>query len=93
MPGFYRQIGQTFFLTNERKTTRLPAYSRVDVRVNKAFLFKKWKLTVNGEVINVLNRDNLRYAGFEFFSFTGRVFGQLDRMIPRLPSAGVVIEF
>lgn len=93
VPGFYRQVGQNFFLTNERNTTRLPSYSRVDLRVNKAFLFKKWKLTVNGEVINVLDRDNLRYAGFEFFSFSGRVFGQLDRMIPRLPSAGVVIEF
>ena len=65
----------------------------MDLRVNKAFLFKKWKLTLNGELINVLGRENVRFAGFEFFSFNGRVFGQLDRVIPRLPSAGVVIEF
>ena len=93
VPGFYRRIGGTFFLTNERNTTRLPDYSRVDVRVNKAFLFKKWKLTLNGELLNVFNRENLRFAGFEFFNFDGRVFGQLDRVLPRLPSAGVVIEF
>jgi outer membrane receptor for ferrienterochelin and colicin len=93
VPGFYRKVGQEYFLSNERNTTRLPVYSRVDVRVNKAFLFKNWKLTLNGELINALNRENLRFAGFEFFDFDGRVFGQLDRVIPRLPSAGVVIEF
>lgn len=93
VPGFYRRVGEVFFLSNERNTARLPYYSRVDVRLNKAFLFKKWKLTLNGELINVFNRENLRFAGFEFFGFDGRVFGQLDRVIPRLPSAGVVIEF
>jgi outer membrane receptor for ferrienterochelin and colicin len=93
VPGFYRRVGQEYFLSTERNTARLPVYSRVDVRVNKAFLFKKWKLTLNGELINALNRENLRFAGFEFFGSDGRVFGQLDRVIPRLPSAGVVIEF
>jgi len=71
----------------------LPFYSRLDLRMNKAFLFKKWKLTLNGELINVLNRENLRYAGFNGFNNSGRVFGQLDRVIPRIPSAGVVVEF
>ena len=97
VPGFYRQVGtqvgQGYFLSNERNATRLPAYSRVDVRVNKAFLFKNWKLTLNGELINALNHENLRYAGFDFFLLDGRVFGQLDRVLPRLPSAGVVVEF
>lgn len=93
IPGFYTRVGQGFFLSAERNATRLPVYSRWDLRVNKAFLFKKWKLTLNGELINVLNHENLRYAGFDFFGGDGRVFGQLDRVLPRLPSAGVVIEF
>lgn len=97
VPGFYRQtgtqVGTGYFLSNERNTTRLPAYSRVDVRLNKAFLFRNWKLTLNGEVINVTNRNNLRYAGFDGYGFDGRVFGQLDRVLPILPSAGVVVEF
>ena len=93
VPGFYRQLGTNFFLSSQRNTARIPYYSRVDLRVNKAFLFKKWKLTLSGELINVLGRENVRFAGFEFFSFDGRVFGQLDRVMPRLPSAGVVIEF
>ena len=97
VPGFYRQtgtqVGTGYFLSNARNTTRLPVYSRVDVRVNKAFLFKNWKLTLNGEVINATNRNNLRYAGFDGYYPDGRVFGQLDRVLPILPSAGVVVEF
>jgi TonB dependent receptor/Carboxypeptidase regulatory-like domain/TonB-dependent Receptor Plug Domain len=97
VPGFYRQVGNVpdtgFFLSTVRNTTRLPAYNRVDLRVNKAFLFEKWKLTLNGEVINVTNSNNRRYAGFDGFGFDGRVFGQLDRVLPILPSAGIVVEF
>jgi hypothetical protein len=94
IPGFFRQTGDTFFLSDRRNEARLPDYARLDVRVSKAFLFKRWKLTATGEVLNLLNRNNLRYAGFDGFDFvTGRVFGRLDRVLPILPSAGVVIEF
>lgn len=93
VPGFFHQVGAGYFLSSRRNLARLPYYSRADVRLSKAFLFKKWKLTVTGEVLNALNRDNVRYAGFDFFGSDGRVFGQLDRVLPILPSAGVVIEF
>ncbi|MDX6611535.1 MAG: hypothetical protein QOD75_721 [Blastocatellia bacterium] len=93
VPGFYRQVGNDFFLTTARNGARLPYYSRLDVRLSKAFLFKSWKLTLTGEVLNLLNRQNLRYAGFFNFGSDGRVFGGLDRTLPILPSAGVVIDF
>jgi outer membrane receptor for ferrienterochelin and colicin len=93
IPGFYAHVGSEYFLTDQRNLTRVPDYSRVDVRLSKAFLFKRWKLTVTGEVINLLNTDNVRFAGFDGFAGNGRVFGQLDRLLPILPSAGVVIEF
>jgi len=93
VPGFFQQDAAGFFLSSQRNTTRLPYYSRADVRLSKAFLFKQWKLTLTGEVLNLLNRNNVRYAGFGFYSSNGRVFGQLDRVLPILPSAGVVIEF
>lgn len=89
--GFWGRSGQTYFLTSRRNVARLPYYNRIDVRMSKAFLFKKWKLTLTGEVINLLNRGNVRYAGY-FFTPTG-VFPQIDRVLPILPSAGVVIEF
>ncbi|HEX6728546.1 MAG TPA: TonB-dependent receptor, partial [Pyrinomonadaceae bacterium] len=93
IPGFFRKVGTDYFLSSERNQERVPDYSRVDVRLSKAFLFNRWKLTLTGEVINFLNKDNVRYAGFDGFGFDGRVFGRLDRLLPILPSAGVVIEF
>jgi outer membrane cobalamin receptor len=93
VPGFFGQDSAGYFLISQRNQTRLPLYSRVDVRLSKAFLFKKWKLTLTGEVLNLLNHNNVRYAGFDFYSFNGRVSGRLDRVFPIMPSAGVVIEF
>jgi len=93
IPGFYRQVGSDYFLTDQRNLARLPDYSRVDVRVSKAFLLKRWKLTVTGEVINLLNRDNVRFTGFDGVGPNGRVFGGFERLLPILPSAGVVVEF
>ena len=90
---FYRQVGADYFLTNRRNLARLPYYSRADIRLSEAFLFKKAKLTLTSEVLNLFNRNNLRYAGFFGYNFDGRVFGQMDRVLPILPSAGVVIEF
>lgn len=93
VPGFFGLDSAGYFLISQRNQTRLPLYSRVDVRLSKAFLFPKWKLTLTGEVLNLLNHNNVRYAGFDFYSFSGRVSGQLDRVLPIIPSAGVVIEF
>jgi len=93
IPGFYGQDAAGYFLTTQRNQVRVPYYNRVDVRLSKAFLFKKAKLTLTGEVLNLLNRENVRFVGFDFFNGNGRVFGQLDRVLPILPSAGLVIEF
>jgi outer membrane receptor protein involved in Fe transport len=93
VPGFYGRDAAGFFVTGQRNTTRVPFYSRWDVRLSKAFLFKKFKLTLTGEVLNLLNRENVRYGGFDFYFGNGRVAGQLDRVLPIVPSAGIVIDF
>src|SRR4030095_14322795 len=48
-------------LSEQRNRSRLPAYSRFDIRANKAFNFDRWKLTLYGEVLNALGHKNLRY--------------------------------
>ena len=93
--GFLEQVGSTFAVGSQRNTARLPYYSRVDLRANKAFLFRKWKLTLSGEVLNVQNRKNL----FDLRSdpvrirARGRAFYGLTDLMPILPSIGVAFDF
>jgi hypothetical protein len=94
IPGFLRSQGADLFLAAERNSLRLPAYSRVDVRVNKAFLFERWKLTLSGELLNVTNHKNLRAPIIHGINpTTGQVFHHFGERMPVLPALGVAIEF
>ena len=61
---------------------RLPSYSRLDLRINKAFNFKRSKLTLSGEVLNATDHKNFR-----------SVFSRPERLLPILPSVGLAFEF
>ena len=52
---------------------RLPSYSRVDLRANRTFNWSRKRLTLFAEVINVLNRDNVRFNPPGVNTATGRV--------------------
>ena len=93
IPGFFREVGSDIRLASERNLIRLPVFSRVDLRANKVFLFKRWKLTLYGEVLNVLNRGNERFVGLDGIAPGGKVFLGRDKLLPILPSAGLAIEF
>lgn len=94
IPGFFRSQGADLFLTSQRNLVRLPAYSRVDLRANKAFLFEKWKLTLSAELLNVTNHRNLRIPIIDGIDpITGRVFHHFGEKMPVLPALGVAIEF
>ena len=94
IPGFFRSQGGDLFLASERNSLRLPAYSRVDLRANKAFLFEKWKLTLSAELLNVTNHKNLRIPIIDGIDpTTGRVFHHFGTTMPVLPALGVAIEF
>jgi hypothetical protein len=91
-PAFLLVQGESVTLSSERNQSRPPAYSRLDVRANKAFHFDRWKLTVYGEVLNVLGRKNMRYTTQvdtvnHFLSF------DKETMFPFLPIAGLRLEF
>jgi len=94
MPGFFRRAGATYFLSESRNAVRLDPYQRADLRINKAYVFDRWKLTLYGEVVNMLNRHNYRFDSFGSYNTrTAQASVYLDRMFPILPSAGVVLEF
>ncbi len=79
-------------LSSERNTLRLPAYSRLDVRADRAFTWSGRRLVVFVDVANVLNRTNLRNASY-FVDRAGRVFETTESLMPIVPSGGLVIEF
>ncbi len=60
-PGYFDRIGPDYYLGTERNRERLPYYGRIDMRLNKAFFFTRSKLSLYLEVLNVLNRENIRF--------------------------------
>jgi hypothetical protein len=92
--GFYRSEGGEHFLSATRNQARQPFYSRLDVRLNKAFVFNRWRLTLFTEVVNVLNRKHIQYTGLEFIEpNTHRVFLDHNDLLPFVPTVGLSIEF
>ena len=92
-PGYYTQRGGDHFVSGVRNDLRLPRYSRVDLRGNRTFNWSRKRLTLFVEVMNVLNRDNVRFNPPGINSSTQRASGIFERMIPIVPSAGMLIEF
>ena len=95
VPGFFESPRPgVYFLSYARNTLRPDGYGRLDLRANKAWLFRGWKLTLFGEVLNVLDRENVRYSGQDNIDFrTGRVFLSSDTLFPLLPSLGITVDF
>ena len=92
--GFFRTQGGKFYLAESRNQLRTPAYSRLDFRINKAFFYPRWKLTLYFEVVNLLNRENMRYTGIDrVYMNTGQVTLQKNTLFPVLPTAGLLFEF
>src|SRR4029079_3803152 len=93
IPGYYSESNGSYRITDVRNTTRLPVYGRLDLRANRAFNWSHRRLTVFAEVINVLNRDNMRFTP-PSISISTRTAGKpFDSMLPIIPSLGVLIEF
>lgn len=86
--------GSPLFVTlaDRRNGLSLPAYARLDARIDRTFMWQRRRLTLFVEVANVLNRTNLRNVPYDI-DRTGRVSGGTASMLPILPSAGIVIEF
>jgi outer membrane receptor for ferrienterochelin and colicin len=93
LQGYLEPRGDVHVLTSERNVGRLPAYSRLDVRADRAFTYRRSRLTLFAEVVNVLNRDNMRTQGASLDLRTGQITGLTQKLFPILPSAGVLIEF
>ena len=91
--GYIAQDANGYLLSDQRNGTRLPAYTRLDLRADRAFTYRKSRLTLFLEVVNATNHDNYRYDTPGINITTRRVFEPLDTLFPLLPVAGILIEF
>ncbi len=92
--GYYREVDNRLFLSDVRNRVRLPYYSRLDLRANRTFDVGRSRLTLHVEVVNVLNRRNLR--GREspaVIRRTGEVRNATEKLFPIVPSLGFTVEF
>lgn len=94
VPGWFRQVGDLYYLAGSRNLVRLPAYRRADVRLNKVFQWRDLRGTLFLEVSNLFDNGNLRYDSFNGYnSRTGQAFPGFDKLFPILPAAGVMLEW
>jgi len=94
IPGYYAERPDgSFFVGPERNTARLPVYARLDVRGNRTFAWSHRRITAFVEVINVLNRENVRFVPPPVNTRLNIVGTPFETMFPIVPSAGVLIEF
>jgi len=90
--GYFSGTPESLVLATDRNRVRLPVYARLDLRANRTFTFDRRRLTLFAEVMNVLGRRNLGQAdGLVRANLT--TDGIAERLLPRVPSVGVLIEF
>jgi len=91
--GYIDANAAGFTLSARRNGIRLPAYSRLDVRADRTFTYRKSRLTLFMELINATARDNYRPSSPGVNLNTRRVFEPIETTFPLLPVAGILIEF
>lgn len=92
--GYFEQRpADEFFVGAARNAVRVPGYSRLDARFDRTYQWGARRLTLFAEVINVLNRENLRQVPPGIDRRTRQVFDPLKSMLPLVPSVGLTVEF
>jgi hypothetical protein len=92
--GTYVPVGNGQFIATGINTTRLDPYLRLDVRADKDWAFQRWKLTLYGEVLNLTDHYNGRFAyesGID--PTTGKVLVKTLQGLPITPTVGLVAQF
>jgi hypothetical protein len=75
-------------------STRLGNYDRLDLRIDKDWAFARWKLTLYGEVLNLTNHYNARYAYTSGVDpNTGLAQVRTLQGLPITPTAGLAFQF
>jgi len=95
IPGYFSVsdfTAEDSTVVDARNTSRMPAYQRLDLRVNKSFVHNRWKMTLYAEALNATNHRNLRYMGVGG-NLRDQAWPGLGSMAPLLPSVGLFVDF
>ena len=91
--GYFKGTLDALSLGAERNRLRLPTYVRLDVRANRTYTFDRRRLTLFVEVMNATGRDNLGQGAGFIRNSTLAAVDYTEKLIPFVPSAGLLIEF
>lgn len=93
VPGYLAVHEGKLFAGSRRNDVRLTPYARLDLSGERTFELAGRRVTIFGEFINVLNRRNMGAAEGTLNQQTGEALGFVGRLLPRMPVAGVRIDF
>ncbi len=93
IPGYFSGSYDNLFVSDTRNQVRLPQYLRIDARANRTFTFNQKRLTLFVEVINLTGRANWGTAEGGVNTRTFAATNWTEKLIPWLPSIGILIEF
>ncbi len=93
VPGYYQERDGAYYVAATRNDLRVPFYARLDLRANRTYNWSRRRLTLFAEVMNLLNRANVRFSPPGINTRTGQASGLFETMIPIVPSAGLLVEF
>ncbi len=68
---------------------RVSPFHRLDIRVNKSFIFESWEMGIYLELLNAYNRKNVLTVDYNYDYSEQDVVNQL----PLIPNVGVTAEF
>ena len=92
--GTFTQTSTGQFVETGINAMRLGIYQRLDVRADKDWAFQRWKLTLYGEVLNLTNHYNARYAYESAIDpNTGQAQVKTLQGLPVTPTLGLVFQF
>jgi hypothetical protein len=91
--GYYREQDGVYFASDVRNELRVPYYARLDLRLNRTFTKERKRLTVYVEALNLLDRENVRFAAPDVNRRTLVATDVFGTMMPIVPSLGMLLEF
>ena len=92
LPGYFDLTNGRLFVGDHRNEIRLPPYVRLDVRVQRTLFSSRHAVTIFGEMLNVLNRQNQGIAEGILQPVTGEANGFTRPLLLRRASIGIQLD-